>query len=323
MKTFKTSTYIVPIIGCGTYWGRFDYESMWLGDEEAERYEGNLVCNDYSFRKFTEALVSEADTVLTDERPLKDDGVVSIRPTAMLSPKEYNFSDDALDLTVEVEDDFLDRAEKIVFDPANAELFGEYIREHWCSRDGFISSMPARDLDEMRDVFAELRARPDGDELWDEYRLFGSVLALLWRLRCAEWDEEGCITEGYDYLTDRLYDRMRENHSLSEFCTILDREEAAEKFPEYGKLCEELDVFAEQIRESYRKYVEADVPSSSKDKAMRYRDGVLKIVKECGDKARSCVELGFPNVKYVKESLADLKEEWDAASERGWRELWA
>jgi hypothetical protein len=43
MKTFKTSTYIVPIIGVGTYWGRFDYESMWFGDEEAERYE--LICS--------------------------------------------------------------------------------------------------------------------------------------------------------------------------------------------------------------------------------------------------------------------------------------
>ena len=91
-RTFSTSTRIAPIVDVSTYNGPFDYESLWQGDEDAEREEGRFVCGDYDSAKMAERIVSEANRVFEAERPLSQYGVVSIRATKFGSPREFGKS---------------------------------------------------------------------------------------------------------------------------------------------------------------------------------------------------------------------------------------
>ena len=91
-RTFQTSTRIAPIVDVSTYYGPFDYESLWQGDEDAEREEGRFVCNDYDHAKMGDRIVEEANRVFDAERPLSEYGVVSIRATKFGSPREFVMS---------------------------------------------------------------------------------------------------------------------------------------------------------------------------------------------------------------------------------------
>lgn len=91
-KTFVTNTHIAPIVNVSTYEGPFSYESLWSGDEEAEREEGRLVCDDYKSSEMGERIVKEANQVFERDKPLKDYGVVSIKATKFGSPREFDKS---------------------------------------------------------------------------------------------------------------------------------------------------------------------------------------------------------------------------------------
>lgn len=308
MKTFQTTTCIAPIISVGTYWGHFDYESLWSDDEREEREEGRYVCNDYSHQKLGEALVAEATNVFAHERPFEDVGVLAIRAVSFGSPREYNFGDDWLDLEFDVAEDFLDRAEKKVFDPKYEKRFRKYIKDHWCSRDGFISSMPASSLDDMHEVFRQLREDDCGI---DDMRCFGSVVALLYE--AARQDGELVDDEDdafYASMTGQLLERFTGNHSLSEFCTILDAVEADKLYPDAAPMLARAEAGRRELADKLAKYCETDVPDSAKEKARKEVDERAKWIDDFTDRVRGAIELWHPDSDRVKAELAELEGTW-------------
>lgn len=308
MKTFETTTNIVFLVNVGTYWGPFEYERFYKSDEDYEHEQGNFVCDDYDFDKFKKAIVEEVNKVLEEAKLFKDYGVVSIKATNMGSPKEYNFGDDWLDLEVTVEDDFLDRAEKAIFDPKYRDLLDRYARDEWSSRKNFFSDMTAWNLDEMHDVFDHIRKDTCGI---NDMRDFGSVLALLREIEIKEGRMVREADRNEGSLSWEIVNNFQENHTLGEFCTILERDDAQKLYPGVV-LMDAFDDAETQLDEGLEKYRKSGVPE----------DAVEKCEKEvCSRKSKIdgyrkellwAVEGYHPKKDKVEREIAKVKEKWEA-----------
>lgn len=325
MKTFQTSTQIVPIVSVGTYWGWFEYERLWGYQEESDREEGRFVCNDYSRRKLGQAIVETANEVFEEEKPFEDVGVRSIKATGFGSPREYNFMDDWLDLKFEVEDDFFDRAEASILAPENRKAVEDYIGEHWCSRDGFTSFMPCTksnghwgesgkryedpDVEELRTVFKALRGELEVPE-YDEWRWFGGVAALLYAIALKDRKMHDDTDEFWGSLTGCLLEKFECNHALGDFCTIMDLDEAEEKYHVVKELLELADRYRRDIEGSLRKYLESGVPEAAKKRVREEADGRMKWLAKFEDDVRDAVEQNHPNENAVEYELAELRQKW-------------
>lgn len=320
MKTFKTSTWIVPFVDVGTYWGPYEYDRLWGDDTEEREWKDDksIICDDYSHQKVGEAIVECANKVFKEVKPLHDHGVVEIKATEFLSPKEYNFEDDALELEVQVTDDFLDRAERLIFADENWEKVKKYMKDHWESRDGFISSMPAATMIELRTVFTDLRNRKEGEELWDEFRMFGSVLALLMLVTgfqavpCDEW---------WDSLTGQIYEKFTENYYITSFATLLTKEEYEPKLKKH-LFFDELDEYEKTIEEQYTKYCESGVGKEAQAKASNWRHKVLKRVDDFRGDCRWAIGSDWPKVDKINDCLDELKEKWEKARNDEFAKYW-
>lgn len=253
-KTFVTNTHIAPIVDVSTYEGPFSYEHLWQDDEQYEHEEGRVVCWDYDSKKMGERIVKEANKVFEEEKPLAEYGVVEIKAMKFGSPREYNFMSDWLDLSVEVDESFFEKARKAILDPDNRKGIVELCKDHWVSRDGFHSFMLNRvqDLSLNRweyihygrrmstDTEIEAAVMADLQEVLtllenetseDEDRDFGVVLSLLWLFEYpGDFDESCSDTWSGSWVTDRMEENLRCNGSISEFCTVLDRDEIKERF---------------------------------------------------------------------------------------------
>lgn len=322
MKTFKTSTWIVPFVDVGTYWGPYEYDRLWGEDENRYQWEENgrnIVCDDYSHQKVGEAIVESANLIFQMERPLKEQGVVEIKAVEFLSPKEYNFTDDALDLEVTVTDDFLDRAERLIFADENREKVKKYMEKHWESRDGFISSMPATTMIELRTVFTDLRNRKEGEELWGEHRLFGSVLALL--MLVTDSLPRPSTEDWWGSLTGQILEDFEGSHSIGDFATILSREDYE---PKLGKhlFFDELDEYEKTIEEQYTKYCESGVCKEAQARAGNWRHNVLRRVDEFRDDCRWRIGSFWPDTGYISDKLDELKGKWEKAKNDEFAKYW-
>lgn len=308
MKTFETTTNIVFLVNVGTYWGPFEYEKFWMSDENYEHEQGNFVCNDYDFAKFKKAIVEEVNKVLEEHKPFKDYGVVSIKATNMGSPKEYNFGDDWLDLEVTVEDDFLDRAEKAIFDPKYREMLDEFARNEWQSRDGYISSMTACSLDGMHKVFENIRKGESGR---NDMRDFGSVLALLKEIEVKEGRmvHEADCDDGS--LSWEVVTNFQENHTLGEFCTILYRDDAQKLYPGVA-LMDAFDDAEKQLDEGLEKYRKSGVPDEAVEKCEKEVRSRKSKIDDYRKDLRWAVEGYHPKKDKVDENIAKVKEKWEA-----------
>lgn len=253
-KTFVTSTIIAPIVDVSTYEGPFSYEQLWQCEEKSKRDEGGVVCWDYDSEKLGERLVEETNKVFEAEKPLAGYGVAEIKATKFGSPREYNFMTDWLDLSVEVDETFFEKARKAILDPKNRKTIVEHCKDHWVSKDGFNSFMLNRvqslslnwwehehygwhmSTDEeieaavMADLQEVLTLLENGTS-YDECRDFGAVLALLWRFEYpGDFDRNCSESWSGSWVTDRMEENLRCNCSLSEFCTVLDKDEINERF---------------------------------------------------------------------------------------------
>jgi hypothetical protein len=253
-KTFVTNTQIAPIVDVSTYEGPFSYESLWQPDEESEREEGRVVCWDYDSKKMGERIVEEANRVFEAEKPLAGYGVVEIRATKFGSPREYNFMSDWLDLHVKVDESFFKRARRAILDPENRKAVVEHCKAHWVSKDGFNSFMLNRvhnlslnwwehehygrhmstdeEIEEavMSDL-QEVLVMLEEETSEDEFRDFGAVLALLWRFDYpGDFDRRRSESWSGSWVADEMVDHLRGNSSLSEFCTVLDKDEVKARF---------------------------------------------------------------------------------------------
>lgn len=325
MKTFQTSTQIAPIVSVGTYWGWFEYERLWGPQEKADREEGRFVCDDYSHEKLGEAIVETVNEVFKEEEPFKDVGVVSIKATKFGSPREYNFGDDWLDLDFEVENDFFDKAEAKIFASENRKTVEKYIEEHWCSRDGFTSFMPCTkgnghwgepgeryedpDVEDLYTVFKALRGEMEIPE-YDEWRWFGCIIALLYAITLKDKELMDDMDQFWGSLTGRLLEKFESNHSLDDFCTILDLDEAEKKYPGVKELLVLPDKGRRELAKDLRKYLESDVPEAAKKRAEEEVKGRVKWLAQFEDDVRDAVERNHPNENAVKFELAELRQKW-------------
>lgn len=283
-KTFVTNTHIAPIVDVSTYDGPFSYEHLWQDDETYEREEGRVVCWDYDSKKMGERLVKEANKVFEAERPLAGYGVVEISATKFGSPREYNFMSDWLDLSVKVDESFFDKARTAIFDPKNRKAIVELCKDHWVSKDGFHSSMLNRvqdlslnwwehhhygrhmstDEEVEEAVMADLQevlTLLENETSEDEYRDFGAILALLWLFEYPCDFDEGCSeTWSGSWVTDRMEENLRGNGSISEFCTVLDKDEIRERF---GARMVDFDERRKEFRADLGKYRSMDFENTA------------------------------------------------------------
>lgn len=284
-KTFMTNTQIAPIVDVSTYEGPFSYESLWQPDEESEREEGRIVCWDYDSKKMGERIVEEANRVFEADKPLAKYGVVEIKATKFGSPREYNFMTDWLDLHVTVDDSFFEKARKAILDPENRKAIVEHCKAHWVSKDGFNSFMLNRvqdlslnwwehhhygrhmstdeEIEEavMSDL-QEVLVMLEEETSEDEFRDFGAVLALLWRFEYpGDFDRRLSESWSGSWVTDRMEDNIRGNSSISEFCTVLDKDEIRERF---GAHMVDFDERRREFKADLDKYRSADFENKSR-----------------------------------------------------------
>ena len=278
-KTFMTNTHIAPIVDVSTYDGPFSYEFLWQADEEYELEEGRVVCWDYDSKKLGERLVKEANRVFEAEKPLAGYGVVEIKATKFGSPREYNFTSDWLDLSVKVDESFFEKARKAILDPENRKTIVEHCKTYWVSKDGFHSFMLNRVQDlslnwwehhhygrhMSTDAEIEAAVMADLQEVLtfletgtseDEFRDFGAVLALLWRFEYpGDFDKGGSDSWSGSWVTDQMEGNLRSNCSISDFCTVLDKDEIKERF---GAHMVDFDERRKGLKAEIDKYRSAD-----------------------------------------------------------------
>ena len=336
MKTFATNTNIAPVCDVGTYEGPFSYDSLWQCDEEADREEGRLVCDDYDSSKMKERIVEEANRVFERDKPLKDYGVVSIKATKFGSPREYNFMTDWLDLSVEVDETFFAKAKKAILDPANRKAVVKYAGDNWVSRDGFRSQMLNRIQDLTRDAWrakhygtrmatdedVEKALLADLDEVFDAlendtsedmFREFGAVLALLWLIEYpSDFDLSDDSPVYGSWVTEEMVEHLKCNSSLSEFCTVMDLGEATGKFPEAKALLDDIAAARAALAEQYRRYCESGVPEEAKASQAKYVEERGTTFTAYENEVKAGIEWHWPNEDAVRFKIAELREEWEA-----------
>lgn len=307
MKTFETTTNIVRLVNVGTYWGPFEYESFWQSDKDYEHEQGNFVCDDYDFGKFKKAIVEEVNKVLEETNLFKEYGVVSIKATNMGSPKEYNFGDEWLDLEVTVEDDFLDRAEKSIFDPKYSDLLDEFAKQEWHPHDGFVSYMTAWNLEGMHKVFDNIRKNAIG---WNDLRDFGSVLALLKEIEIKEGRmvREADCDEGS--LSWEIVKNFQENHTLGEFCTVLYRDDAKKLYPGVA-LMDAFDDAETQLDEGLEKYRKSGCPEDAVEKCEKEVRSRKSKIDDYRKELLWAVEGYHPKKDEVERKISKVKEKWE------------
>lgn len=339
MKTFTTNTHIAPICDVSTYEGPFSYESLWQCEEEAEREEGRLVCDDYKSSEMGERIVKEANRVFERDKPLRDYGVVSIKATKFGSPREYNFMTDWLDLEVEVDGTFFAKAKKAILDPANRKAVVKYAGDNWVSRDGFVSSMldristlsrdawkaktygtrMATDEDvekalvaDMDDAFGAL----ENDTSEDAFREFGAILALLWLIEYpSDFDQSDDGPMYGSWMTEEMVEHLKCNSSVSEFCTVMDLDEAEKKFLEAKALLDDIASARAALAEQYRRYCESGVPEEAKAHQAKYVEERGKAFTAYENEVKAGIEWHWPNEDAVRSKIAELREEWEAEPE--------
>ena len=315
MNTYYTSTNIAPLVSLGTYEGWLT--SMLDSQRQMERESGMIVCDDTDFSTIGEALVISANEMFKEVELFKDLGVRSIKATKFCMPRYYNYKREWLELKFKVEDCFFVKAEEIIFDPKNRETVKSYIENCWCSRDGFISSMPCRisngkwgqpgeryedaNPEELHDIFRYFRGEITLSET-SEYLWFGGIIALL---------NEINLTEDYSVnLTCKLQDIFETKYSVRDFCTVLDIGTAEILYPKVEELIELVDNAEKDIKEDLEKYLEYDVPEDSKERTKQEVDNRLKYFSKFRKDIYAAIENNHPNKAEVDSYLSDLEDKW-------------
>lgn len=333
----QTNTRIAPIVDVSTYDnGTFSYSSLWEGDEEAEREEGRFVCNDYDQSKVGEKLVEEANRVFAKHKPLSEYGVVSIKATKFGSPRFYNFETDWLDLDIEVDDTFWDKARDLILQPNNRKRIVAYAADHWVSYDGFMSTMLNRLKSLSRDTWrhkeygtpmatdAEIEGALVADLIDAFYNLqnsrglneiqeMGAILMLMWNI------EYPADVGGTSWVSEDMYEHMRGNSSLSEFCTVIPYDEM------YRKIGESLIDFNGHLAATdaqYRKYLECGVGEDSKKRAAAWMDAFRNEIAEWSSEQNSIIEREAPKWDAIRDELDDMREDWENRLKAGWPGAW-
>ncbi len=218
---YKLNTNLVPIFS-GTY------ETRWEIEETDN--DGNELPVSYDFKamlkSIAEAYNDNADYIKSE---LNIPWIKSISfPGGVYSPREYNFSTDSLDMTVEI--NYRSMFKYLISLEGN-EKFTEWLHEHYSSRDGFWSWTPDTWSEIMQSIankesnqtqsmgalirWAGLQANPRNfeymgnieEQVWDEWNGngFGGTD---WWVECEECNSH------------MEYDMDSEYHCANEDCKV-------------------------------------------------------------------------------------------------------
>lgn len=335
MKTYESSTQICPIVSVGTYWGMYNFESLWQDYIDEDREEGYLVCDDYDFDAFKEELRKSVQSVFDKEKPLEPYGVRKFTAQKIGSPSEYNFMDDWLDFSVEVDDDWLDKSMETLSKPEHKDVIEQYFKDNWRSRDGFNSYMP-HDLEELFENARQLRDDPDSwDADHEECRTVGAILLLL--LLVDEKLEENKSSEWVEVplpedMSNLVYEDFTGCHTHSDFMTTVERDEVDKVFRKHYL---KFDSVLDDISKDYRKYREAMAGNESalrkanhwfkkvKNEVDHYKWRQDYIIAGYFDRFAPKDEIGKLNKRdEIVEELHDLRKEFDKDREFEWQSFW-
>ncbi len=148
----------------GFYGSIFDIDEY----EEIMQYnqDNNTDCNEddfeFDYNQYYQDLSEEFCTIV--EKLLIDNNIItSLKFEQLVSPKYYNYSNDSIDIEVNINKDNI-----ISFIKDNFAAFDEYIRDNYISRSGFVSHY-SNDADEW---FNELKT----DSLVKDEHQIGAIL---------------------------------------------------------------------------------------------------------------------------------------------------
>lgn len=122
-------------------------------DNAIERYneKNNTSLNYDDFNFNYNLIMSEIckDAVLKVEEKLNEIGInCSIKYETLVSHREYNFYNDSINIEI----NFKKFSQVIEILEQNYDSFSQYIKEHYTSRDGFISSYSSYSSDWIKDL---------------------------------------------------------------------------------------------------------------------------------------------------------------------------
>lgn len=270
--TFETSTHIWPVCQVGGYDGQVldpdvvlcpgDYQYN-LDDEEPGM---RIVSWEFRCDEWDKAVVEAAQKAFDKNKPLEKWGV-KVKVTGYGHPKEYNFTTDWLDLTVDIGDEreFVKKAVEELKKDEHRRKIDEFIKENWHSRDGFNSWMSETYREFFDDAKSFLGDSSNEMNCWGGERFLGEVLTLLSLIE-GDLDDNEENLYGYGDITEEIVEDLSENHSADEFYLVYD----------YRKLCErhgvkliDFDPIRDEIDDVVQKYVDSfgdDAEQSKKAK---------------------------------------------------------
>jgi hypothetical protein len=189
MKTFKT---FLPVF-TGFYNTIFeaDNENSEIDDINMHRRNKNMSeigfddCN-FNYAEYRKEVSIAVTKYIENE--LKDIDVLSkIEFEGLYSPKEYNFSNDSINIEVELTEDNIKEIKKYLYD--NLDEYKQYLKDNYSSYDGFVSFYP-------NTFEGWLELTKDFNDFSDKMHLLGSVLEFICQMNEINTDFM------YDSLTD-------------------------------------------------------------------------------------------------------------------------
>lgn len=174
MKHYYLSTELLNHIMCvGTYNTIFDghidydYAVECFLEEHPNFKDGDEYPLDFDYLLNENIIINELGKVLDDNvKPfLQYYGVQDIIIGGWYHPSYYNFETDSLDLTFNVEDNFLEQAEAVIASWQGDKNIIQFITDHFASRDGFLSFCP----ESLHDLLVEFRSGEPSTQAVGEY----------------------------------------------------------------------------------------------------------------------------------------------------------
>ena len=145
---------------------------------------------DFNFDSIMQEICKDAVSKI--EEKLNEIGInCSIKYDTLISPREYNFSNDSINIEI----NFKKFSQVIEILEQNYDLFSQYIKEHYTSCSGFISSYSSYSSDWMEDL------REDAE---NEAHKVGAVLDFI-------------LQEVEEYKDENLYFDLCENAYFVEY----------------------------------------------------------------------------------------------------------
>lgn len=208
MKVLRLTSVTFPILDVATYGGYWDAYEVFendfyeLSNEKLEEAYWDSFDND----KFMKALADLANGAIASDpyghlEYLEQFGVLKITGRDIYSPKFYNFSNDHLNIDVEVADNCFSKVVKALKKVDQVE-FENWLKDNFTSYDGFMSFVPNAKA-EFLQLIADGEERETGLGLWYLLKVNTDI------------ENEGMgITE----LTNEMLDKRYEYLDFTEFC---------------------------------------------------------------------------------------------------------